>query len=224
MANNESNLIVNKQEIVELPIWWENQNIPTDLIRELRRRNNSNNIGQKFPTPGNVTGTVHNFKQNHSKYKGSMTPWVRIFSNGTGLSPNKNIPQSKILLKGGKETKYNGFILMPGEGFYDAFGYRQEGNVLKQQRAIIGYQANGDPHYIDTEYRSQYSYKWPSEMGQKTEVPSILPPPAIQSVKIDVTKGLMAYGSFEFNCYSLAQLEYLAPFFLTPRINIIIEI
>lgn len=221
---NSGPQLVNKNEIVELPTWWENQNIPTQLIRELRRRNASNNIGFNFPTPGNPIAVVNNFKDNHGKYRGPMTPWVRVFSNGTGISPNKNIPQSKILLKNGKEVVYDGFIMMPGQGFYDAFGYKQQGNVLKQDKAIIGYQANGQPHYIDTEYRSQYSYKWPSEQGQLTEVPSILPPPAIDSVSIDVTKGLMATGKIDFTCYSLAQLEYLSPFFLTPRINVFIEI
>jgi hypothetical protein len=223
-TTNSGPPLVSTSEIVELPIWWENQNIPTQLIRELRRRNASNNIGFNFPTPGNPGAVVNNFKDNHGKYRGPMTPWVRVFSNGTGVSPNKNIPQSKILLKNGKEVVYDGFIMMPGQGFYDAFGYKQQGNVLKQDKAIIGYQANGQPHYIDTEYRSQYAYRWPSEQGQTTEVPSILPPPSIDSVSIDITKGLMATGKIDFTCYSLAQLEYLSPFFLTPRINVFIEI
>lgn len=209
-------------EIPETPMWWEVQNIPTALIRELRRRKNSNNIGFNFPASGDPSKIVYNFYDNHAKYKGPMTPWVRIFSNGTGNASNGTIPRSKILDKKGKPP-YNGFILTPGVGFYDAFGYKQNGNVLAQSNAIIGYEADGTPHYIDPSFRSQYNYKWDSEFGQKTEVPSVLTPPNLESIEIKTSKDMLAFGSFKFKCYSLAQLEYLAPFFLTPRINVFIE-
>ena len=39
-----------KNEITDnTPLWWEIQNIPTEIIRELRRRSNSNNIGMNMP-------------------------------------------------------------------------------------------------------------------------------------------------------------------------------
>jgi hypothetical protein len=233
--------MANQTEIEEAPQWWEVQNIPTALVRELRRRKNSNNIGMQYPTPGNPSGTVYDFYKNHSKYKGPMTPWVRIFSNGTGLAGNGLVPKSKILEKNGKEKEYKGFLFMSGNGFYESFGYKQQGNILKQDKAIIGYEADGTPHYIDPSFRSQFNYKWASNYYgneslngetrlvektsiQKTEVSPILPPPNLESVEIRTSKDMLAYGSFKFKCYSLAQLEYLAPFFLTPRINVFIEL
>lgn len=232
--------MANEPEIQEAPQWWEVQNIPVALVRELRRRKNSNNIGMEFPSSGNPQNIIYNFYDNHSKYKGPMTPWVRIFSNGTGLAGNGLVPRSRILDKNGKEKEYKGFIMFPGEGFYDAFGYRQEGNILKQSKAIIGYEADGTPHYIDPSYRSQYVTQWPSNYLaaetdgeqtryvekislQKTQVSPILPPPALESVEIRTSKDMLAFGSFKFKCFSLAQVEYLAPFFLTPRINVFIE-
>lgn len=223
----------NSVYVQESPTWWEPQNIPNALIRELRRRKNCNNIGINYPTPGNPSLTVSNFEENHDKYTGPLTPWVRIFSNGTGLAGNGFVPRSEILNKNGQEKSYDGFILLPGQGFYDAFGYKQNGNVLKQDKAIIGYEANGEPHYIDTQFRSAFATKWPGtyyEQGQKqtskqrTEVSPVLPPPALESLQIQTNKGLLAFGSFKFKCFSLAQLEYIAPFFLTPRINVFIEL
>lgn len=225
--------MANDVEIQEVPQWWEVQNIPVALIRELRRRKNFNNVGMSFPTPGNPAATSSDFFNNHSKYKGPMTPWVRIFSNGTGLASNGLVPRSELLDPYGKGTDYDGFLMMNGEGFYDAYGYKQSGNILKRDQSIIGYEANGKPHTLSTNYRNQYSYRWPSTMfkngevvdsGQKAEVSTILPPPNIESVEIRTSKDLLAFGSFRFKCYSLAQLEYLSPFFLSPRVNVFIEI
>jgi hypothetical protein len=50
--------MANQTEIEEAPQWWEVQNIPTALVRELRRRKNSNNIGMQYPTPGNPSGSI----------------------------------------------------------------------------------------------------------------------------------------------------------------------
>jgi cysteine desulfurase len=45
------------------PLWWEIQNIPTEVVRELRRRSNTNNIGMNIPTP--FINTTFNFEQNY---------------------------------------------------------------------------------------------------------------------------------------------------------------
>ena len=39
-----------EDEIAEEPRWWEVQNIPVALIRELRRRKNTNNVGLNYTT------------------------------------------------------------------------------------------------------------------------------------------------------------------------------
>jgi hypothetical protein len=215
-----------KTEITDnTPLWWEIQNIPTEIIRELRRRNNSNNIGMSMPSP--LTNVVFNFENNYKNYKGPLSPWVRVFSNSTGKGINGLVPKIKFLEKNGEEVDYDGFILSGGEGFYNAYGYTpgktfgsKDSNV-----AILGYQANGKPHFIDNGYRSQLNYqtKIDNKFPQDNQSPSILPPPAITSVNVKQSKEYLTYGKFNFKCFSLAQLEYLTPFFLTPGINIFIE-
>jgi len=209
------------------PTWWEIQNISTEMVRELRRRNNSNNIGMEIPNP--FVNATFDFANNHNKYKGPMTPWVRIFSNGTGQIANGLVPRSGYLNKSGGQNPndskpYDGFILKGGDGFYDAFGYNNT-TPLTQKGAIIGYQATGEPHFIDANLRSltNYQSKVDSKFPQDNVVSSILPPPGITSVQLRQSRELLTFASFKFNCYSLAQLEYMMPFFLTPGINMIIE-
>ena len=155
-----------------------------------------------------------------------MTPWVRVFSNSTGKSINGMVPRSVYLNKNNEEVDYDGFILKGGEGFYDAYGYTQGAKFGSDSNvAILGYQANGKPHYIDNRYRSQYLYSSGinNKFPQDNQAPSILPPPAITSVSVKQSKEYLTYGKFSFKCFSLAQLEYLTPFFLTAAINVFIE-
>ena len=127
------------QEITDTaPTWWEIQNIPTEMVRELRRRNNTNNIGMNIPNP--FVNATFDFQNNHSKYKGPMTPWIRVFSNGTGQIANGFVPRSGYLSKENYQDPnnskpYAGFILKGGDGFYDAFGYNNT-TPLTQKGAI----------------------------------------------------------------------------------------
>ena len=205
------------------PKWWEIQNVPTECIKELRRRSNSVNIGLNIPQPY-IPNSSFNFEANYDKYKGPMTPWVRIFSNSTGKSINGLVPRSAYLDKNYVQKDYNGFILKGGDGFYDAFGYEQ-GKPLNSRYAIIGYEADGTPHYIDNIYRSQNAYNTivDPRFPQNNQVPSIVPPPGIVSLSVKQSKDLLTYADFEFKCFGLAQLEYLTPFFLTAGINLIVE-
>jgi len=129
------------------PLWWELQNIPTQVVRELRRRSNSQNIGMSVPVPYIPTSTF-NFESNYNSYKGPMTAWVRAFSNSTGKSINGMVPHSSYLDRYYVPVDYDGFILKGGDGFYDAFGYDPKLG-FNQTNAIIGYQADGKPHFID---------------------------------------------------------------------------
>jgi len=212
------------QEISDTaPQWWEIQNIPTECIRELRRRSNSTNIGMNIPQPY-VPNSNFNFDANYDKYKGPMTPWVRLFSNSTGKSINGLVPRSVYLDKNKQQTDYDGFILKGGDGFYDAFGYEQN-KPLNSRYAIIGYEANGTPHYIDNINRSQLAYNTgiDGRFPQNNQSPSIVPPPGIISLNVKQSKDLLTYADFEFKCFGLAQLEYLTPFFLTAGMNLIVE-
>jgi hypothetical protein len=204
------------------PLWWEIQNIPTEVVRELRRRSNTNNIGMNIPTP--FINATFNFEQNYKDYKGPMTPWVRVFSNGTGKSINGMVPRSDYLDKFYVPVDYDGFILKGGDGFFDAFGY-DTAIGFKQTNAIIGYQADGRPHYIDGLYRTQTSYssRQNAKFPQNNEVSSIVPPPGIVSVSVKQNKEFLTYASIKFKCYGIAQLEYLTPFFFTAGINLFVE-
>jgi len=205
------------------PKWWEIQNVPTECIKELRRRSNSTNIGMSIPQPY-VPNSNFNFDANYDKYKGPMTPWVRVFSNSTGKSINGLVPRSAYLDKNKLPTDYNGFILKGGDGFYDAFGYEQN-KPLGSKYAIIGYEADGNPHYIDNIYRSQTAYNTiiDPNFPQNNQISSIVPPPGLVSLNVKQSKDLLTYADFEFKCFGLAQLEYLTPFFLTAGINLIVE-
>jgi len=205
------------------PKWWELQNVPTECIKELRRRSNSINIGMNIPQPY-VPNSSFNFDANYDKYKGPMTPWVRIFSNSTGKSINGLVPRSVYLDKNKQQKDYDGFILKGGDGFYDAFGYEQN-KPLNSRYAIIGYEANGTPHYIDNSDRSQIAYNTiiDPRFPQNNQAPSIVPPPGIVSLNVKQSKDLLTYADFEFKCFGLAQLEYLTPFFLTAGMNLIVE-
>jgi hypothetical protein len=171
-----------------------------------------------------VPNSNFNFDANYDKYKGPMTPWVRLFSNSTGKSINGLVPRSVYLDKNKQQTNYDGFILKGGDGFYDAFGYEQN-KPLNSRYAIIGYEANGTPHYIDNINRSQLAYNTgiDGRFPQNNQSPSIVPPPGIISLNVKQSKDLLTYADFEFKCFGLAQLEYLTPFFLTAGMNLIVE-
>ena len=193
------------------PLWWEPQTIHPNIVTELRRRSNKINIGMY-----NTNDICLNFTpENYWKYRGPMTPWVRCFSNGTGERNNKSIPVSKYL--GGKS--YNGFLLQGGEGFYRGYGVSYENNSLDKTDQIIGYQADGTPHYIKSEVKNNFY----NIAGDKF-TPSMLPPPGIVSADIRCIKdNFLSYVTINWKCFGLAQLEYMIPFFLTPGINIFFE-
>ena len=208
-------------EIREEIRWWEAQNIPWQIVRELRRRSSNVNHGQ-YATVNVVT----DFKNQHEKYRGPLTPWVRAFSNGTGNVVNQTIPTSTYLYKNGQLPVYEGFLLRGGDGFDNAYGYKRQGNVLVEDKAIIGYQANGAPHYIDPKYRTAYSYNNQDnnpQFPQNSAVPSVLPPPGITSVQVRTNKDMMSTATIQWKCYGLAQLEYMMPFWLSPKINVFLE-
>ena len=208
-------------EIREVIKWWEAQNIPWQIVRELRRRSSNVNHGQ-YATVNVVT----DFKNQHEKYRGPLTPWVRAFSNGTGNVVNQTIPTSTYLYKNGQLPVYHGFLLQGGDGFDNAYGYKRQGNVLVEDKAIIGYQSDGAPHYIDPKYRTAYSYNNQDnnpQFPQNSAVPSVLLPPGITSVQVRTNKDMMSTATIQWKCYGLAQLEYMMPFWLSPKINVFLE-
>jgi len=133
------------------------------------------------------------------KYKGPKTAWGRVFSNGiSSLAKDKD-----------------GFVMGGTEGFDESYGFGSDGKIT------IGVDANGKPHEIEATYDT-------SQDGLP-DFPH-RPPPSIVSIdtEFDGTSnssfnGTLRKTKITWKCYSLAQLEYLTPYFLTPRISVLAE-
>jgi hypothetical protein len=137
----------------------------------------------------------------YKKYKGPKAAWGRVFSNGiSSLAKNKD----------------GGFIMGGTEGFDESYGFGSDGKIT------IGVDASGrNRHEIDATYDNA--------QNGLPDFPH-RPPPGIVSIdtEFDGTsnssyKGALRKTKITWKCYSLSQLEYLTPYFLTPRISVVAE-
>lgn len=190
----------------EKSIFWENTTFHPNIVKELRRRKHNNNVG--------IANINFEFPKNLEEYKGPMTSWVRICSNGTGQVRNSRVPRSKLLT----QDKYNGFILDGGSGFGETYGFEEQIGILKASDMRIGRDVNNRPILIRDSFLdiSKYSING-------TESPIGLPAPGIKSVSVRNNGNFMTECTVNFTCYGLAQLEFLFPFFLTPGIYMFVE-
>ena len=138
-------------------------------------------------------------------YSGPKTAWVRVFSNGISS-----------MADAGQE----GFVMGGTEGFDESYGFSPDGYIT------IGVDAYGKPHQIGTATgeaivndRSKFFSDFPHR-----------PPPSIVSIDTEFSGGansgfnaLCRKTKITWKCYSLSQLEYLTPYFLTPRITCLVE-
>jgi hypothetical protein len=132
-------------------------------------------------------------------YSGPKTAWGRVFSNG----------------KSSMATNLEGFVMGGTEGFDESYGFGIDGNIT------IGVDAYGKNHTLK-------SFDDPILKGS-ADFPH-RPPPSIVSITSEFSGGsnssfgaLCRKTTINWKCYSLAQLEYLTPYFLTPRISILAE-
>ena len=200
------------------PMFWEAQTLPYQLVVELRRRSNQNNIGLY-----NTSDMCTNFTpETYKSYKGPMTPWVRCFSFGKGVRNNVTVPLSPYLSRNLKSpNEYKGFLLQAGDGFYRGYGISYENKSLNKTDQILGYQSDGTPHKLNL-LSSKVSNFY--NISDDKYTPGMLPPPGITNVDIQTIKEtFLSYVSITWKCYGLAQLEYMMPFFLTPGINLFVE-
>lgn len=128
---------------------------------------------------------------------GVYVPWVRFFSNGISE-----------YAEGGLE----GFLMGGTKGFNDGYGFNQD------KESIIGYDANGKPHKI-TATGAGFVSTFPHR-----------PPPSIDSVDVELVSGqsspfsgMCRKASIKWKAYSLEQLNYLTPYFLSPRVTCLVE-
>lgn len=135
-----------------------------------------------------------------SPYSGPRTAWVRVFSNG----------------KSNRETAkgLHGFLLGGTFDFNASHGFREN------NRAVIGLDAYGNEHTID---QSGLDVVPNGDFGAR-------PPPAVTSMECELFGGqnasfpnLCRKVKINWRCNSLAQLNYMSPYFLTPRITLLVE-
>lgn len=172
---------------------WAVHPVESWVIDELNKRSSEMDMN---PTTGGNTRT----------YSGPKTAWARVFSNGIStLAAEKK-----------------GFIMGGVHGFDDSYGFNSK------NEEIIGYDAEGKPHKLNANGYSR-SYVSQNLKQANRDIPHP-PPPNVLSIESSISAGINDSFSntckrttIKWRCYSLAQLEYLTPYFLSPRISVVIE-
>lgn len=177
---------------------WEPMNIPEEIQNELNRRK----INRSFRYVDSAKGEWDTTTGEWTKYRGPMSPWVRLCSNGAGRNygTSKNPNFSK-----------QGFVLYGGKGFYSEYGFSKQASRDLDNRSIIGYLPDGiTPHVIENDLKT-------------SNYPIHVPVPEIERINITIQKELYRKAEIEWTCFSKAQLEYMTPYFLVPGISCILE-
>lgn len=199
---------------------WIPHHIPSAVRKELYRRT----IDQGFNYVKNVNMSGYSDGSSWKNYRGPLTAWVRLTSNGTGTTKNPAAIQST--------ERREGFILYGGQGFYDAFGKLNFKNNTTYKSSILGYDTNGRPHYLDLGSTSECPETNPNTFTSNPQlifgkdsrpVPLFTPSPGIVSIEASMQKERIRKVSINWKCYSFAQLEYMMPYFLTPGISMVVE-
>jgi len=136
------------------------------------------------------------------------TPWVRVCSNGNGINflglPTIN------------QTPKNGFVFFNGEGFDKVYGLKN-----KQNRTLLGYTVDGEEHFIESTGGSTSLYK--NSLGDIKTNPKFLASPGIVSMNVTIQKERIRRVEINWKCFTYAQLEYLTPYLLCPKLSMIVE-
>ena len=179
---------------------WAPHPIPSWIIKEFIRR--QNDIGLDYPVPVSINWDDNGNWQN---YKGPMTAWARVFSNGTGRVNDK----SDFPIR-------NGFILHGGDGFDKSYGVPDNKNVL-------GYDSEGVEHVLNVSGDGNFVTFPNSISSENRTVQKFLPVPGITSIDAVIQKERIRKVTVNWKCYGFAQLEYMTPYFLTPKISAFVE-
>jgi hypothetical protein len=105
-------------------------------------------------------------------------------------------------------------------GFNDSYGFNAD------KKIVIGVDARGQNHTIEVDRSTSIGFD--SLPITKSDMPH-RPPPSIKSITCELAgvgqafKGATRKITVRWKCYSLAQLNYLAPYFLTPRVSCVVE-
>jgi hypothetical protein len=191
---------------------WVPHHIPNAIRKELYRRT----LDQGLNYVDSLSGWYDD-QSKWKKYRGPLSAWTRVTSNGTGFN-KLNVKSTADFLK----NKRDGFVMYGGQGFYDAFGkINLKDNNTPYTTNILGYDVFGSPHILDLDIKTPH---FATLSGNKNRnVPIFMPPPGIVSIEANMQKERIRKVVINWKCYSFAQLEYLTPYFLTPGISMIVE-
>lgn len=185
---------------------WIPHHIPNALRREFFRRTLDEGINY-------INSSTSMWTDASKKYKGPLSPWMRITSNGTGIS--KNIAKT-LSLDEIEKKKRDGFILYGGQGFKESYGFM---DPKKYNTNVIGYDVNGKEHKLNilSDAKSIVT------LDNNKTTPQFLPPPGVTSIESSIQKERIRKVVINWKCHGFAQLEYLTPYLLTPGISVIAE-
>ena len=125
-----------------------------------------------------------------AEYVGPRFTWIRCISNAIIESPGKSVT-----------GKREGFIFKNEGGFKENYGMNDE------RRNIIGYDAFGNPHYIDN----------------KLSIMPHRPNPGIIGIDVTVEKNIYRKAMIKWKCYSVDQLEYVGKYFFAIYNTVVLE-
>jgi hypothetical protein len=137
------------------------------------------------------------------KRNGARSAWARFFSNGipTVVVDGKKVNDSS--------KKLDGFLMLGANGFDDSFGF----NTTKS--TVIGLDSKGNQHVISNDTSTTFPHR---------------PPPSVDEISVEILGGQSApfasacrKATIRWRAYSLDQLNYLAPYFLSPKVTCVVE-
>ena len=186
---------------------WAPHPIPSWIIKEFTRR--QNDIGFEYPIPVSINWDDNGTWQN---YKGPLTPWVRVFSNGTGRVNEK-----------GNYPIRNGFVLQGGYGFDKSYGTTFGVDSALSNKNVLGYDSEGVEHTLDLSPDGNF-VSFPNSVSNDIRtVQKFLTVPGVVSIDAIIQKERIRKVTINWKCYGYAQLEYMTPYFLSPKISAFVE-
>lgn len=168
---------------------WEPHVFPQEIQEELNRRALNRGLNYK-----NIDSSTWSSDGDWNEYRGPMTTWIRVCSNGAGLD----------------ELNKPGFVLYGGKDFYSVYGFNNGEISGGSNDSIIGYTPHGVPHIIENDLVN-------------SDYPIHVPTPEIEKFSATIQKEILRRVTIEWTCYSSKQLEYMTPYFLVPGISVVIE-
>jgi len=177
---------------------WEPHCFPNEIQAELRRRSINRGLNPVNESAASWGGDDDDW----NTYRGPMTAWVRVLSNGYGVehpSTSDDMP---------------GFVLYGGKDFYSSYGINRGDVNTDEYRgtnlSVIGYTPKGVPHIIENSLVN-------------SDYPIHVPNPEIERISANIQKELLRRVRIEWTCFSFKQLEYMTPYFLVPGLIVSVE-